>query len=117
MPAKDIEVKRATARRCYRKNRERHLWLKSVRLQARKAFPVPKECSVVGCTNIGERHHPDYSKPLDIVWLCKKHHYIEHLTNRVCSIEGCDNKHEAKGFCRKHYRLYRISKGVAPSTA
>jgi hypothetical protein len=26
---------------------------------------------------------------------------------RTCSIEGCDNKHEAKGFCNKHYlRVY-----------
>ncbi len=23
--------------------------------------------------------------------------------NRKCSIEGCDNRHDAKGFCSKHY--------------
>ena len=23
-------------------------------------------------------HHPDYSKPLEIVWLCQKHHTIIH---------------------------------------
>ncbi len=33
------------------------------------------------CTKCGlkaEAHHPDYSKPLDVVWLCKIHHKIEH---------------------------------------
>ena len=27
---------------------------------------------------------------------------------RICSIEGCERKHEAKGFCEKHYsNIYR----------
>lgn len=25
---------------------------------------------------------------------------------RACSIEGCENKHEAKGYCKKHYRSH-----------
>ncbi|KKN72900.1 hypothetical protein LCGC14_0406040 [marine sediment metagenome] len=31
-------------------------------------------CSAGGCEASGERHHEDYSKPLEITWLCKKHH-------------------------------------------
>lgn len=33
------------------------------------------------CTKCGiakaEAHHPDYSKPLEVLWLCRKHH-VEH---------------------------------------
>lgn len=26
-----------------------------------------------------EAHHPDHSKPLDVIWTCKTHHLILHL--------------------------------------
>lgn len=29
-----------------------------------------------------EAHHPDYSKPLEIIWLCKKHHSDVHKKYR-----------------------------------
>lgn len=28
-------------------------------------------------------------------------------TPRICSVEGCGNRHEAKGFCRLHYKEWR----------
>jgi len=55
----------------YRKDNQEKI--KAQRL-AITVYPISQTCSVVGCNEIGERHHPDYSKPLDIVWLCKKHH-------------------------------------------
>jgi hypothetical protein len=34
-------------------------------------------CSVCGAAE-AQAHHPDYSRPLDVVWLCDKHHKAEH---------------------------------------
>ena len=31
------------------------------------------------CGNKAEAHHEDYSKPLDIIWLCRKHHAERHI--------------------------------------
>jgi len=32
---------------------------------------------------------------------------LAHTKNRNCSIEGCNNKHEARGFCRSHWTKFR----------
>jgi hypothetical protein len=31
------------------------------------------------CGDKSEAHHPDYSRPLDVVWLCQSHHRQAHL--------------------------------------
>jgi formylmethanofuran dehydrogenase subunit E len=41
---------------------------------ALKNIPKPQICEIENCNEIGERHHDDYSKPLEVRWLCKKHH-------------------------------------------
>ncbi len=35
-------------------------------------------CEVCGSTDKVESHHPDYSKPLEVLWLCKEHHAQAH---------------------------------------
>ncbi len=30
------------------------------------------------CGGLAETHHPDYSKPFDVMWLCTTHHGAEH---------------------------------------
>jgi len=34
------------------------------------------------CGEIAQAHHPDYSRPLDVVWLCDKHHKEVHAMER-----------------------------------
>lgn len=36
-----------------------------------------QNCSICGEPN-AEGHHTDYSKPLEVVWLCDKHHKEQH---------------------------------------
>lgn len=36
-----------------------------------------KPCRDCGSEKV-DAHHTDYSKPLDVVWLCRKHHFREH---------------------------------------
>ena len=37
-------------------------------------------CEICGSPNV-EAHHDDYTKPLEIKWLCKLHHKDYHKTN------------------------------------
>lgn len=39
-------------------------------------------CAIPECSNKPEAHHPDYSRALDVVWLCTKHHTDAHNLGR-----------------------------------
>lgn len=52
------------------KNRERD----NLGRRTRRRFRDREVCAIVDCEKIGETHHPDYDKPYEVVWLCKKHH-------------------------------------------
>lgn len=51
-------------------------------VQLGKITPWPK-CAVPECEGKPEGHHPDYSKPFDVVWLCRKHHIQAHKLTRA----------------------------------
>lgn len=38
---------------------------------------IRKPCGLCGSEN-AHAHHPDYSKPLEIEWLCRAHHMEKH---------------------------------------
>ena len=44
---------------------------------------IPSVCEVCGEIK-SQGHHPDYSKPLEVVWLCQKHH--QELHNKLREI-------------------------------
>jgi hypothetical protein len=50
-----------------------------IRRLRRAGLPMPT-CEVEGCTHGGkiQAHHTDYSRPLDVVWLCPHHHISGH---------------------------------------
>ncbi len=39
---------------------------------------IRQPCEVCGTTDDIHAHHDDYSKPLEVRWLCRKHHNIYH---------------------------------------
>jgi hypothetical protein len=45
-----------------------------------------KPCTICGEIK-SEGHHPDYTKPLAVIWLCKKHHHEEHKRLKKMKIE------------------------------
>jgi hypothetical protein len=41
-------------------------------------------CEVCGKESNVEAHHTDYNKPLQVIWLCKKHHEEIHRKGAEC---------------------------------
>jgi len=74
----------AAAKRWAEKHPERrkasHLLNNAVRDGRVIPWPV---CAVPECHDRPQAHHPDYSRPLDVVWLCAKHHAEAHTTARI----------------------------------
>ena len=50
---------------------------------ARKIHKRRQPCVI--CGEPGERHHEDYDRPLDIMWLCHAHHMEWHARKRQLS--------------------------------
>jgi hypothetical protein len=62
-------------------NRERYLAHNKAKYYLRKGTLKKMPCEVCGGEKV-EAHHEDYSFPLNITWLCPKHHYARHVEKR-----------------------------------
>ncbi len=49
-----------------------------VQYAIRKGEIIREPCEVYTCDIIGEAHHDDYDKPLEVRWLCSHHHQQHH---------------------------------------
>lgn len=49
----------------------------------RKNKHARKPCAVCGTKLLIEAHHSDYTKPLEVIWLCCYHHKEWHRNNEV----------------------------------
>jgi hypothetical protein len=64
------------------KQRSRYL---ATRAKQNGELVAPKACENCSRAAKLEMHHPDYSKPLDVIWLCKPCHGDLHLDQRRLS--------------------------------
>lgn len=58
-------------------NREKHVARSAVIHAIRDGRLRRGPCEVCGCVEV-QGHHDDYSKPLEVRWLCVKHHFEAH---------------------------------------
>ena len=55
----------------------------------------PNNCSKCKIECKPQGHHPDYSKPLEVIWLCPKCHSFEHRINYAERLSEKTSKDEA----------------------
>lgn len=49
----------------------------------RRGHLEPRPCETC-CSTAAEKHHEDYSKPLEVRWLCRKCHLALHFEEVAC---------------------------------
>lgn len=74
------EAMRAAHRREYRKFPEKFAARSALRKAIKSGDVARGACKVCGKTDRIHGHHEDYSKPLDVIWLCDKHHRELHAS-------------------------------------
>lgn len=61
------------------RNKEKRAAHVRVKWAKKKGLLIPKPCRDCGTSKV-EAHHEDYSKPLEVVWLCKRCHCALHAS-------------------------------------
>lgn len=82
--SKTDAYKKSHAKSCdkYKKqNPKRFYAAKAVRNAIKNKSIKKLPCFVCGDTNV-QGHHPNYDAPLDVIWLCTKHHAQIHIEAR-----------------------------------
>jgi len=85
---------RVAAREAYSKTEAGKLAIKKAHQNYVETYPLRRAAHIITgnairdgrlkkqpcliCGGNSEAHHPDYSRPLDVVWLCSKHHKETH---------------------------------------
>lgn len=85
-------------RRWVARNRDRKNAQLRVQYAIRRGYIKRQPCKVCGKPN-AHAHHEDYTKPLAIIWLCRKHHNEHHklMSNTSTPIKDFLRKIGSKG--------------------
>ena len=68
----------------YRAKNKEKITARATVQTAVRSGKLAKEPCYICKTKIAQAHHHDYSKPLDVVWLCKPCHNKEHKQQSPC---------------------------------
>ncbi len=71
-----IQLRKEIGRRWEKNHPDRKKAQQILRKAVNNGFIKKQPCWV--CGENAEAHHPDYSSPLDVVWLCSPHHKQTH---------------------------------------
>ena len=71
-------AKRESIERSRRRHPERYKARVAVHNAVARGEIAKAPCRDCGAEKV-EAHHPDYAKPLEVIWLCRRHHTDEHL--------------------------------------
>ena len=74
----------------------------------RKRIIKPEVCNSCGVSCNPEAHHSDYSKPFDVLWVCKKCHHEIHDQLRSINTQGND-----VGFVEREEAVAKRTQAVA----
>ncbi|MER9174608.1 hypothetical protein NKH72_13545 [Mesorhizobium sp. M0955] len=62
----------------WRQNHPKQVWAQQcLRSAIKRGLIIQQTCKVCG-DSATEAHHADYDRPMDVDWLCRKHHKAEH---------------------------------------
>lgn len=90
---KRISGRRSESTARYRENNpEKRSAHQAVQTAIRNGSLVKMACTVCGAPK-SHAHHDDYSKPLEVIWLCHTHHMDRHA---MLKARGEDRSHEGK---------------------
>lgn len=63
--------------------KRRHSVRRRIGMRVKRGTLKKEPCFLCNSTVRIEAHHPDYSKPLWVVWLCRKHHIDLHRDENI----------------------------------
>ena len=75
--------KKTPQRRWNEAHRQARLAHHALRAAIKRGEIKRGSCAVAGCGSLRvDGHHPDHSKPLEVIWLCRRHHRQLHAAER-----------------------------------
>lgn len=80
--AADREARIAKTRAWQEANPEKYAAQKALNRAIRRGELARKPCEVCGNVRV-DAHHDDYSHPLNVRWLCRRHHVQHHKSGRA----------------------------------